>query len=295
MKGGDCLIDFHVHIGRLHDEYTEDFANQMMTPCNKKTENMEVVIGRLIQEMNKNNVQKAVLLGFNAQRTLGVHVTNEYVSSICKEHPRRFIGFASFDGMDNTLCKAELKKELVNYNLQGYKLAYGYLNISPNDQGWNPIYEDALERELSILVHMGYTPIKQANLRYCHPALLDQVLSKYPKLKIVIAHMGWPWIDDTFALLKRYENVYTDLSIVSSYQPINTIANILRSAKEHGVVNKLIWGTDYPMCSMTDSLNRFKDIKKYLDDNKVVIESETWKRIFQGNANYLLGIKEVLI
>jgi hypothetical protein len=51
---------------------------------------MEVDIGRLIQEMNKNNVQKAVLLGFNAQRTLGVHVTNEYVSSICKRTSEAF-------------------------------------------------------------------------------------------------------------------------------------------------------------------------------------------------------------
>ncbi|CAM4262277.1 hypothetical protein BAMA_04595 [Bacillus manliponensis] len=289
------MIDFHVHIGRLHDEYTEDFASQMMTPCNKNTENMEVDIGRLIQEMDRSNVQKAVLLGFNAKRTLGVHVTNEYVSNICKENPTRFIGFASFDGMDNTLCKGDLQKELVNYNLKGYKLAFGYLNMSPNDQGWYPIYEDAIERELPILVHMGYTPIKQANLRYCHPILLDKVLSNFPKLKIVIAHMGWPWIEDTLELLKRYENVYADLSIVSSYQSISTISNIIRLAKKHEVVNKLIWGTDYPMCSMIDSLNRFKEIKSHLDDNKIVIESGTWERIFQGNANYLLGIKEVAI
>lgn len=295
MKGGDYLIDFHVHIGRLRDEYTEDFAIQMMNPCNKKTENMEVDIGKLIQEMDRSNVQKAVLLGFNAKRTLGVHVTNEYVSKVCKENPSRFIGFASFDGMDNALYKNGLQKELVDYNLQGYKLAFGYLNMSPNDPGWYPIYEDATERQLPILVHMGYTPIKQANLRYCHPKLLEEVLRNFPKLKLVIAHMGWPWIDDTLALLKRYENVYADLSIVSFYQPIKTISNIIGLAKAQGVVNKLIWGTDYPMCSMTDSLNRFKEIQSYLDDNEITVEAGVWQRIFQDNANYLLRTKEVSI
>ncbi|HDX9612666.1 hypothetical protein COF80_25735 [Bacillus toyonensis] len=286
------MIDFHVHVGELKSEYTEEFAQQMMDSCNKSHTNMEVRIENLIKEMEGLGVKKAVLLAFNAKRTLGVHVTNEYVSKLCAKYPKYFVGFASFDAYEKPLCKKSLEQELTNYNLHGYKLAFGYLGISPNDPGWYPLYEDAEERSLPVLVHMGFTPIKQASLRYCHPMLLNDVLIKFPNLNIIIAHMGWPWINDTLSLLKKYKNVYTDLSIVSFYQPIDEMCNIFQMAKEQGVINKLIWGTDYPMCTMEESIDRFKIIKKRLEEQGAHITEEEWDQIFYKNAEKLLQLKK---
>jgi len=282
------LIDFHVHVGRIHREFTLDFAKEMMHSCNKPIDNMDVNVDNLLLEMDQNKIEKSVLLAFDAQRTLDVCVPNEYVADICKSYPDRFVGFASFDGKkisDKYSVKTEVKKNC----LSGYKLASCYLSLSPSDHCWYPLYGDALERNLPVLVHMGYTPIKKANLNYGHPQHLKKVLEDFPDLKLVIAHMGFPWVTETIELLKNYKNVYSDLSIVSYYQPDHVVFDIFSKAQEEGVINKLIWGTDYPMCTMTESLNKLDNIKMKLHKNNINIRKDQWNSIFENNAKYLLS------
>lgn len=70
------------------------------------------------------------------------------------------------------------------------------------------------------------------------------------------------------------------------------MCNIFKMAKEQGVINKLIWGTDYPMCTMEESINRFKNIKKRLEEQGVHITEEEWDQIFYKNAEKLLQLKK---
>ena len=44
------------------------------------------------------------------------------------------------------------------------------------------------------------------------PIYIDEVAVKRPNLKIIIAHLGNPWIDETMLILNRNKNVYADIS-----------------------------------------------------------------------------------
>ncbi|UFJ42474.1 amidohydrolase family protein [Brevibacillus humidisoli] len=278
-----------MHVGRLRQEYTVEFADEMMRACGKQAEELTVEPESLLAEMDRAGVERAVLLAFNARRTLGVHVTNELVGKWCSQVPQRFLGLASYDGRDS-LRKRELVLDRKRYRLSGYKLAYGYLAMAPDEPDWWPLYEDALEHDLPVLVHMGFSPIKRVSLRHCHPGLLEPVLSRYPSLKLVIAHMGWPWISETIELMARYPNTYADLSIVSRYQPIEQVVEIFSKAAAAGVEGKLLFGTDYPMCGFAEGLARIKELRQRVRVSTGGISEGVWDKILYGNAKHLLNL-----
>jgi len=76
------------------------------------------------------------------------------------------------------------------------------------------------------------------------PTLIDEVASRYPDLRIVIAHMGHPWVLDTVVVVRKYPNVYTDVSMLHP-RPWQ-LYNALRAAVEYRVWPKLLFGSDFP-------------------------------------------------
>ena len=72
---------------------------------------------------------------------------------------------------------------------------------------------EALERlELPMLIHQGTTFARAGSLLLARPILLDEIALRYPKLKIVIAHVGHPWFDEAIAVVRRHPHVYADIS-----------------------------------------------------------------------------------
>ena len=44
-----------------------------------------------------------------------------------------------------------------------------------------------------------------------NPALLEEALNRHPKLRVNVMHGGWPYLQETIAVLSTYPQVYTDL------------------------------------------------------------------------------------
>ena len=49
----------------------------------------------------------------------------------------------------------------------------------------------------------------------CQIRLGEEVLSKYPEVNICLSHVGWPWVQETAALLLKYENCYTNTALMN--------------------------------------------------------------------------------
>ena len=65
----------------------------------------------------------------------------------------------------------------------------------------------------------------------------------FPALRINVEHMAYPWSEELCALMKRAPNVYTDVSELFSRPTL--LAWNLVLAKEYGVIDRLIRGSDY--------------------------------------------------
>ena len=155
-------------------------------------------------------MDRAVVLAFNAPAA-GYVVPNDYVAAYVARDPARLIGFGAVDPSSPTAID-ELERMQSDLGLVGCKLGPIYQNVDPLGPDFLRVCE-ALERlELPMLIHQGTTFARSGSLLLARPILLDEIALRYPKLKIVIAHVGHPWFDEAIAVVRRHPHVYADIS-----------------------------------------------------------------------------------
>src|SRR5690348_16577638 len=174
-------------------------------------------------------VQRAVVFGLQA-RASDVYVPNDYVAGYVAEHPEKLVGFASVDANDPGAV-AELERA-IDSGLRGLKLAPTYQGFDPLSPEAFAVYEAAEGLDLPVMWHQGTTFVRMAELRWALPLQIDQVALRFPRLRIVIAHMGHPWIEDALVVVRKHPNVYADISALHP-RPWQ-LYNALVSAVEYG-------------------------------------------------------------
>jgi len=62
-----------------------------------------------------------------------------------------------------------------------------------------------------VVVHAGSGPVGNA---YTGPGAMERVLDRFPRLAVIVAHMGAPEYDDFLALVERFPNTCLDTTMV---------------------------------------------------------------------------------
>jgi hypothetical protein len=138
------------------------------------------------------------------------------------------------------------------------ELVQQYAGMSPADPRLEPYFALAEEFDLSVGVHLGLAPPRTPEL--CCPAfrtylgrphLLEDVLARHPKLRVYIMHAGYPYAEETIAILHMYPNVYVDISAIAMQRAIPRVAfqAYLRRLTEAGFHTRVMYGSDYPGAS----------------------------------------------
>ncbi|MFH1022006.1 MAG: amidohydrolase family protein [Planctomycetota bacterium] len=194
----------------------------------------------LLRQMDVAGIEKSVLYAVAAPI---VYASNEHVARLCREHPDRFIGFASSD-VHGAGAVTELRRAVEVDGLRGFKFHPPLQGFSPDDPKMDPIYELAVSLNVPIVFHTGTTPFgKFARLKYANPILLDEVACRWPRLRILITHLGTLWHNEAMMVVEKNPGVFLD---TSDYPPwirkLVTPDNVQRVGE-----GKYIFGTDYPM------------------------------------------------
>lgn len=45
--------------------------------------------------------------------------------------------------------------------------------------------------------------------KYARPMEFEEVALRWPEINLCLAHFGWPWVQETAALLLKYPNLYS--------------------------------------------------------------------------------------
>jgi predicted TIM-barrel fold metal-dependent hydrolase len=178
--------------------------------------------------------------------------TFDAVAALVERHPERIVGFGSVTPVDqkgrlNRKGLREFKLAVGERGLRGLMLGAGYGHWYPNDRRVYPFYEAASEMGVPIAFHLGTTFCHPAGasvcpVKYGRPWLLDDVLIDFPDLKINIEHLGYPWANETLSMMVHAPNLYTDIALMWRYPTV--LAWNLVVAKEMGVIDRVIWGSD---------------------------------------------------
>jgi predicted TIM-barrel fold metal-dependent hydrolase len=116
--------------------------------------------------------------------------------------------------------------------------------FDPRDPLLRPAWGLLAEAGVPAVVHCGHGPIPGA-----HTGLdvFGEVLAEHPRLPVVLAHAGMPDFADALDLVKRYERVYLDTTMVGTAfseqfapLPVDWPSRLV------DVADRVVFGSDFP-------------------------------------------------
>jgi len=210
----------------------------------------------------------------------------EYVS----KHKTKMVGFAALEPRDNKTNVNYLQSIKDKLGLKGVVLYCSVCNMHPAHSRAMKFYESAQELGLPVFFHNGGASIKtDAILNYTQPYLLDEVAREFPGLKIIIANMGLPFIEQTLSMVSKHKNVYADLTIrpKNVWQTYNTVV----AAHEYGVMDKLLFGSGFPSGDAGQCIETLLGFNMLLaDTNLPIVPRGSIRNVIERNTLELLGI-----
>jgi uncharacterized protein len=126
-----------------------------------------------------------------------------------------------------------------------------YAGVAPNDPKLEPYYALAEELDIPFCLHTGFGPPMSPymgdpdfRMRYGNPLLLEDVLVEHPNLRIYLAHGGYPFIEETIALMLMYQQVYVDVSAINWLLTPEEFHSYLGQLMDARLGNRIMFGTD---------------------------------------------------
>jgi predicted TIM-barrel fold metal-dependent hydrolase len=193
-------------------------------------------------------------------KRLDVHIPNEFVADYVKRFAGRAIGFASVDPHDDD-APEELERAVAELGLRGLKISPVYSGFDPwAKEAWR-LYEVAYRLRLPIIWHQSAAYATHSTLEHGNPILLDRIARAFPELRMIVAHMGQPWIGETVMLLRKHPHVFADLS--ARFHRKWQCYNALMLALDYKVTDKVLFGSDFPVRSTQAALDEFRAINDW--------------------------------
>ena len=124
-----------------------------------------------------------------------------------------------------------------------------YDGLSPSDPVLDPYFALAESLDVPACVHMGMSlpgiteTAPKFRVSVGNPLLLEEMLNRHPKLRVWIAHMGLPFLQETYGILGVYPQVYADLSASWLGTRESFYAN-LRQEIVQGCGKQIMFGSD---------------------------------------------------
>jgi len=144
-----------------------------------------------------------------------------------------------------------IEESLVNKRIVGIKIMLGYHHIHADDGRLDKLYELCEMNDAPAIFHTGDTFYPEGRVEFSHPIRLDNVAVKHPEMKIIMAHVGNPWIVDASEVIYKNKNVYGDLSgLILDFKNEKYTELIRRRVNDliaYAGGEKLLFGTDFPL------------------------------------------------
>ena len=180
-------------------------------------------------------------------------------------------------------------RELADYLtaglVKGLKLYPGYEPFYPHDPRLKVVYDLAEEFDVPVMIHTGDTYSPQGRLKYAHPLEVDEVAVDHPNVRLVICHLGNPWLVDCMEVVYKNKNVYADFSglILGEFTEVfedymeEQIAEVILYA---GDPARFLYGSDWPICDMKSYVD-FVSQLKLAPAHRHAIMYENARRLFK--------------
>ncbi|BBD73235.1 amidohydrolase [Sulfodiicoccus acidiphilus] len=169
--------------------------------------------------------------------------------------------------------------------VSGFKLHPPHMWIKPNDyrpeergvKQLEVLYQFAEDHSLPVMIHTGTSSFLPSRNKYGDPVFVDDVVVDFPRLKVILAHMGRPnWVGSAFQLVRIRKNLWGDVSSI----PPKRLLNYLPRLEE--VRDKMLYGSDVGdlgVKGLSSNLEEFLQVS-VSEESKVLMASTNPRQIY---------------
>lgn len=226
----------------------------------------------LLEEAKEANIEKIVV---PIRRKAG---KNEELIKLLKKYPDKVEGLAGISPENIDESIEEIRKTVVEGPCRGITMEPSLDNVPwyVNDKRIYPVYEYCENHHVPIFMTFG--GIMNKSLRHYNPETLDDVAAAFPKLKIGLAHGGWPYVTQVCQIALYRRNVY----IAPDFYMIETPGmNDYIVAANTLLSDRIMFGSAYPIMPLKESS------EYYLNSG---IEKSVLPKVMYENAKEFLDL-----
>ena len=274
----DRVIDAHAHCsGKRKDDRLRPYA---------KVNGLRYDLEELLEKMHENGIARSLLL--SPPMRGGVPLPNLEIVKLCEKSRDKLLPVFTVEPEKGAVRAAVRLAYAHRGFVKGFKVWLGYRRVFARDEVFSPLYDYAEEHKLPVLFHTGDTASSTGSLSHAHPLTLDELANKREGLRIVICHLGNPWMLDAAELLYKHANVFADISGLMvggggyAKEYMRMIAERINETVYYaGGAEKVVFGTDYPVETHESGLSLVSMLKVTQADKE---------RILWRNASRLYSI-----
>jgi uncharacterized protein len=284
------IIDVHMHAYPAGVALPASLPNPV-TGTSPGLKDGEAHLQACLAEMKRLNIVKGVVSGGDGNRlAVALHWRDAA--------PDRIIAAAGVRGSEDTPLPeiGVLRKAFEERRLRVLgEVTAQYAGLSLSDPKYEPYLALAEELDVPVAVHTGVGPPGISYDPCCHgfraslgnPALLEEALNGHPKLRLNVMHGGWPYLQETIALMFVYPQVYTDLGAIDWALPRPEFHAYLGALMRAGFGTRVMFGSDQMYWPEAIGM-----AVEAIDTATFLTPSEK-RDIFYGNAVRFLQLEQV--
>ena len=279
------FIDIHVHPAFFEPINKEPTREQMRHDLLNIHKNGLASLEHVFNQMRCAGLNRLCLLPADYSTQTGhVVVSNEEIHQLVSLAPDKFIGFAAADPFSSQAIE-KLEFAFDELKLSGLKLHPSRQRFYPADKRLAPLYDLCEKYDKPIIFHSGLSWEPDTLSKYARPIEFEELAYIRPKLRICLAHFGWPWVQETAMLLVKYSNVYTDTSALhfdSAHEFFTRLFtnDIPLTWLDRSLRHQVMFGSNNP---------RFEQIRMVDAITRLGLRDSTLELILGGNAIEFLG------
>lgn len=284
------IIDIHTHL--FSPEFSADVTKLMsddhMALMNAQGNYTMASHDKLLIDMNTNNIDKAVAMGFAWYDESFCQNQNTYLASLNTITDNRIIGFGSiplkpiFNKPDNTDFIKQYVEQIKKHGLFGIGEIAFYKTglINETVTYLDAVLQSAEEFELPVCLHVN-EPVGHMYTGKYYPNFekLLEIIEKHQTVKLLLSHWGGGLLfyEHMPEIKKTLKNCWYD----TAASPFLYDEKIYSSAVEMIGAEKICMGTDFPLLSY----GRYKDS---IENN--IQDKTDREKVLRKNAEIFLGI-----
>jgi hypothetical protein len=150
---------------------------------------------------------------------------------------------------DLGLLREALEKRL--FGVLG-EVSAQYAGLTLSDPKFDPYLSLAEELDVPVAVHTGISYPRISYEACCkgfrtalgNPVHVEEALNRHPRLRVSLMHAGWPYLQETVALMSVYPQVYADVAVIDWAVPREEFHEYLRALVRAGLGKRLMFGSD---------------------------------------------------